>query len=139
MSGQDAVDLFRGAGGWSVACQDLGIDEVGVECMPETNATASAAGHKTHEISDVWDFLESRPAPTRGRIASPPCQTFSAAGKGTGRRALDSVLWLIQEGIYRTVAGLRAAEGMLGDPRTGGVRAPRHHVYASRAILQVTS
>lgn len=30
-----AVDLFAGAGGWSLACQNLDIDEVGVVTVPE--------------------------------------------------------------------------------------------------------
>jgi DNA (cytosine-5)-methyltransferase 1 len=105
-----AVDLFRGAGGWSVAARALGILDLGVENMAEANATAEAAGFVTAGL-DVWEFdaiLRSIPCP-QGEIASPPCQTFSRAGKGAGRAALDAVLTLAAEVPDLTLPELRAA------------------------------
>ncbi|MFP5368011.1 MAG: DNA cytosine methyltransferase, partial [Actinomycetes bacterium] len=92
-----ALDLFRGAGGWSVAAKRLGITDDGVEVMREANETAFAAGHHL-AWADVWepDFELVRGVVT-GEIASPPCQTFSAAGKGAGRKALDDVLRVIKD------------------------------------------
>lgn len=89
-----ALDLFRGAGGWSVACQRLGITDIGVEIMREANETAVLAGHQLG-WADVWDTPPSWPSGWTGLIASPPCQTFSQAGKGSGREALDAVRALI--------------------------------------------
>lgn len=86
-----ALDLFAGPGGWSLACRELGIDETGIDTSTPACATARAAGH-TRVQADVTTY----PIPTVGNhdglIASPPCQTFSTAGKGTGRRSLDVLL-----------------------------------------------
>lgn len=134
-----ALDLFAGTG-WGVACQRLGIAEHGVEIMPEARASRDAAGMSTI-YADVWDGLEDRRSPEAeqglGRwlnaggsaagyrrllIASPPCQTFSVAGKGSGRKALDDVLKLIPVAADPT-ADLRAAGSGLDD-RTALVLTP---------------
>lgn len=123
-----ALDLFAGTG-WGVACQRLGIHEQGVEIMPEAIASRDAAGMETI-YHDVWDGLESTaPMDYDLGIASPPCQTFSAAGAGAGRKALDVVLRLIDEGAYHRLADLRAF-GESHDPRTALVLTPL--AYAMR-------
>ena len=170
-----ALDLFAGHG-WGVACQKLGIEEYGVEIMPEAIATRELNGMTTI-YNDVWEGLEERPVEAvkkmgkgmverhgerPGRkvtepaftirasaggmepggfvwkrserldydllIASPPCQTFSMAGGGVGRKALDDVLGLIDAKAYRSVAALRAF-GESHDPRTALVLTPLAHVY----------
>lgn len=144
-----ALDLFAGTG-WGVACQALGIDEHGVEIMPEAQATRARNGMRTI-YGDVWegltnDLIESRAGygreaaeAMRARgvsfaeiyellIASPPCQTFSMAGGGAGRKALDDVLGLIDAKAYRSVEDLRAF-GETHDPRTALVLTPLAHVY----------
>lgn len=90
-----ALDLFAGTG-WGVACQRIGIEEYGVEIMPEARASREAAGMTT-VYHDVWEGLENPEIVPEHDflIASPPCQTFSVAGKGVGRKALDNVLGLI--------------------------------------------
>lgn len=88
MSRLVADDLFAGAGGWDVAANALGIHARGVENMKEARATRAAAFLETiHD--DVWTYQPDGTA--SGLIASHPCQTFSVAGKGTGRQALDAV------------------------------------------------
>lgn len=57
-----ALDLFAGTG-WGVACQ-LGIEEYGVEIMPEACATRAANGMITL-YADVWTGLEEPPAERR--------------------------------------------------------------------------
>lgn len=87
-----ALDLFAGAGGWDVAAGRLTIHALGVENMPEARATREAAGLET-VFSDVWDGLRT-PAITPSYtmlIASPPCQRYSPAGKGEGRKNFDRV------------------------------------------------
>lgn len=133
-----ALDLFAGTG-WGVACQALGIEEYGVEIMPEAQATRTANGMITL-YSDVWTGLEEPPDERWGEwetvvrrdydllIASPPCQTFSMAGGGAGRKALDDVLGLIDAKAYRSVEGLRAF-GESHDPRTALVLTPLAHVF----------
>jgi DNA (cytosine-5)-methyltransferase 1 len=85
-----AIDLFAGPGGWDVAAQRLGIETYGVEWDKAACDTAVAAGHKREQM-DVRELTLDLDE-YEGLIASPPCQTFSAAGKGAGRKALDSLL-----------------------------------------------
>lgn len=131
---QTALDLFAGAGGWSLACKRLGIDEVGVENMPAALLTRAAAGFKTHDVTDVWDVdYAALRGQYDGLIASPPCQTFSLAGKGAGRKALDNVLEWIQQGIYRDLGWMRdlvTGEGF--DDRTALVLTPLHAAWEMR-------
>lgn len=83
MSGR-IVDLFAGAGGWDEGLRELGLSAVGIDCDPWACATARAAGHERVEADlaalDPLDF-----APVWGLVGSPPCQAWSAAGKGLGR------------------------------------------------------
>ncbi len=90
MNKLDAVDLFAGPGGWDIAARELGLDVLGIEWDGNACATREAAGLRTVQ-GDVrsWDAADW---PATGLIASPPCPTFSTAGKGSGRRALDSVI-----------------------------------------------
>jgi DNA (cytosine-5)-methyltransferase 1 len=118
-----ADDLFSGAGGWDLAAEDLGIWARGVELMPEARATREAAGLTTiHD--DVWTY---RPAvQASGLIASPPCQTFSTAGKGSGRKALNDVLRGVAQSYYRNLEHLRFLGLEVGDDRTALVLTPLH-------------
>lgn len=129
-----ALDLFAGSG-WGVACQRLGIVEYGVEIMPDAIATREANGMRTI-YNDVWDGLAGRaevPAYNLG-IASPPCQTFSVAGQGAGRKALDDVLGLIADHAYALPGeGLRSRALELGlDDRTALVLTPLAHAFRDR-------
>ncbi|OAV62832.1 DNA cytosine methyltransferase [Enteractinococcus helveticum] len=83
-----AIDLFAGPGGWDVACQHLGIDVIGYEWDDAAVATREAAGHQ----SVHGDIRQYDPVAADLLIASPSCQSFSVAGSGAGRRALDQVL-----------------------------------------------
>lgn len=91
-----AIDLFAGPGGWDVAARDLGLDVLGIEIDPMACATRRAAGLATIE-ADVR-ALDPLDYPAAGLIASPPCQTFSIAGKGAGRAQLDLVLDAVRAG-----------------------------------------
>lgn len=131
-----ALDLFAGTG-WGVACQALGIEEHGVELMPAAVATREANGMRT-AYRDVWEGLD-RPelVPEHDLlIASPPCQTFSLAGAGAGRRALTEVVELIEDGTWLDPAALRAF-GAEHDDRTALVLTPLTYAmrYRPRAIV----
>jgi len=93
----DVLDLFAGPGGWSVALGLLGLSEVGVEWEANTCRTARAAGHVRHH-GDVRYYVPDRWFP--GLIASPPCQTFSTAGDGDGRDALDRLCECVELVAY---------------------------------------
>jgi DNA (cytosine-5)-methyltransferase 1 len=88
----EVVDLFAGPGGWDVAARMLGLDPLGVEFDDAACKTRAAAGLRT-EQADVATWREQHlDLIVRGLIASPPCQTFSTAGKGAGRKALEDVM-----------------------------------------------
>lgn len=119
-----ADDLFAGAGGWDIGAQALGIHARGVENMKEARATRAAAGLITiHD--DVWTFNPDGAA--TGLIASPPCQTFSQAGKGAGRQALDDVLRGIRDNYYTDLDHLRFLGEEVGEERTALVLTPLHY------------
>ena len=134
-TGLVALDLFAGAGGWSVACSQLGITEHGVEIMPEAVATRDAAGFNTL-FRDVWDGLNgAQKLPVfQLLIASPPCQTFSPAGNGAGRRALDDVLGLIAERAHELPGDelRQVAAGRGLDDRTALVLTPLVYIFRHR-------
>jgi DNA (cytosine-5)-methyltransferase 1 len=92
----DAVDLFAGPGGWDVAAKAIGLHIEGVEFDAAACQTRRAAGLPTVE-ADVLDVDPEQYRGVPGLIASPPCQTFSLAGKGAGRKALDKVIAAIDE------------------------------------------
>jgi len=134
-----ALDLFAGTG-WGVACQRLGIKEAGVEIMPEAVATRTANGMETI-YHDVWDGITLTAEQNREQygsygllIASPPCQTFSTAGKGAGRAALNEVLEAIELHAYKDADALLRF-GEQHDMRTALVLTPLAYVWRDRPRL----
>ncbi|WP_433871233.1 DNA cytosine methyltransferase [Saccharopolyspora sp. CA-218241] len=89
------VDLFAGPGGLDVAARWLGLDSVGIEwdknacltrakaCLPTVEGDVAALGPADFPDADVL-------------VGGPPCQTYTVAGSGDGRRNLDHVLTLIK-------------------------------------------
>lgn len=73
------VDLFAGVG-WAVGLSLLGMEEVGIDVDRAACATRAAAGFSTIR-ADVTDYPPERFAGAEGLLASPPCQSFSRAGK----------------------------------------------------------
>lgn len=126
-----ALDLFAGTG-WGVAARWLGIREMGVEIMPEACATREANGMATI-FHDVWEGLEGNLYVPEYQmlIASPPCQTFSLAGKGSGRKALDDVMEAIELHAYKDPARLREF-GEKHDDRTALVLTPLSYIHRDR-------
>jgi DNA (cytosine-5)-methyltransferase 1 len=115
------VDLFAGPGGLDVAACWLGIDVDGIEWDPNACATRQAAGLRT--VAE--DVRRRGPADFPGATilaGGPPCQTYTVAGTGAGRRALDDVLRLVK----RMAAGddVTGTLAELDDERTGLVLEP---------------
>lgn len=129
-----AVDHFAGLG-WGVACHQLGIREYGVELAKSAIRMRRANGMRTI-YRDVWSGLfDPSLVPEHDLyIASPPCQSFSMAGKGEGRKALGDVLRAIYGHRYTNAEKLYRLNDSL-DPRTSLVLTPLAHVYRHRPRL----
>lgn len=113
------IDLFAGPGERDVAATRLGLNPWGIELDSAACATRKAAGLHTWQADVALALpllIESQAKrPVIGLIASPPCQTFSMAGKGAGRAALDLVLAVLAD----VAAGADIDLARFDDPRTG--------------------
>ncbi|MEV5715220.1 DNA cytosine methyltransferase [Amycolatopsis mediterranei] len=118
----EMVDLFAGPGGLDVAAHWLGVSVVGIEWDDDACVTRERAElHTKH-----GDVRLSKPADypkARFLTGGPPCQTYTVAGQGTGRRALERVLSFVD-----AVAGGNGVSEKdleeLEDERTGLVLEP---------------
>ncbi|MFD8670979.1 DNA cytosine methyltransferase [Streptomyces microflavus] len=117
----DMVDLFGGPGGWDLAAQRLGLAVTGIELDHSACETRRAAGLGTVE-GDVRAYGPADFPNATDLIGSPPCQTYSIGGKGSGRRALDAVLHFASQLAERK--DIRSGLGTLDDERTGLVLEP---------------
>ncbi|MEU7424167.1 DNA cytosine methyltransferase [Streptomyces sp. NPDC040750] len=135
------VDLFAGPGGLDLAAEVLGIPSIGIEWDDDAVATRLAAGLETVH-GDVRLFGPDHPDFEDCNVLAggPPCQTFSIAGSGSGRKAFD----LVTGFIHRTHAWYereRAGEkgetwediqrelDKLDDERTGLVLQPLRWIF----------
>lgn len=94
------IDLYAGPGGWSQGLRDLGHHDLGIELDPAACATRAAAGHHTIRADVTTWPLHPLAGRVAGLIASPPCQSFSTAGTGEGRRFLNELRADIDRGDY---------------------------------------
>ncbi len=117
----EIVDLFAGPGGLDVAARDLGYEVTGIEFDQDACDTRAAAGLLTLQ-GDVRDFGPHKFPSATVLAGGPPCQTFTVAGTGAGRRALDEVI----DFVKRMANGedVRSELAVLDDPRTGLVLEP---------------
>lgn len=123
----NVVELFAGAGGMSLGAENTGLKGHGIEWNADAVATRLANGLATTH-GDVRDFGPSD-FPTATILAGgPPCQTFSVAGNGSGRRDLDTVL----DAITRMEAGEIIGRGEFTDERTSLVLEPLRWVLEAR-------
>ncbi|MYX41767.1 DNA cytosine methyltransferase [Streptomyces sp. SID89] len=132
------LDLFAGPGGLDVAGHRLGIPSLGIEWDRSACLTRYAAGLDTlhADVSAVRrESFESLPPEINVLAGGPPCQTYSVAGKGAGRKALEEV----KKFIERLMAGDPDDEidkelKNLSDPRTALVLEPlRYAIQATRS------
>ena len=124
------LDLFAGTG-VGVGCRNLGVEEYGVEVWDTAVKSRDAAGMTT-PYRDAWDIDAAESLGFDTLWASPPCQTFSTAGSGSGRKALNDVITAIRQGRYRTPDQLKALADEVGDARTALVLIPLAYVWRFR-------
>ncbi|WP_081005190.1 DNA cytosine methyltransferase [Rhodococcus rhodochrous] len=115
------VDLFAGPGGLDVAAHWLGIPVHGIEWDADACATRKAAGLST-DIADVRAVGPEHFQDATVLVGGPPCQTYTLAGGGAGRRALDRVLHFVKQ--MAAGVDVAAAVASLDDERTGLVLEP---------------
>jgi DNA (cytosine-5)-methyltransferase 1 len=132
------LDLFAGPGGLDVAGHALDVPSLGIEWDRSACLTRYAAGLDTlhADVSAVRrEAFESLPPEINVLAGGPPCQTYSVAGKGAGRQALDEV----KKYIERLTAGdsdeaVDKDLSSLTDPRTAMVLEPlRYAIQATRS------
>ncbi|MFD6074553.1 DNA cytosine methyltransferase [Streptomyces hydrogenans] len=115
------VDLFAGPGGLDIAAEKLGLAVTGIEWDDDACATRRRQGLQTIH-SDVRKVDQTAFADANVLTGGPPCQTYTVAGAGAGRRALDKVLRcteLMAEGSLSPSDVIK-----LGDERTALVLEP---------------
>ncbi len=132
------VDLFAGPGGLDVAARWLGITVDGIEWDANACATREEAGLRTTQ-GDVRDYEPEQFSDATILAGGPPCQTYTVAGGGAGRRALERVLDFVKrmearEDISQDLSLLDAEQYVRGEPdvRTGLVIEPLR--WALRAV-----
>jgi DNA (cytosine-5)-methyltransferase 1 len=118
------VDLFAGPGGLDLAARQLGIPAVGIEWDDGACATRAANGLDTRQ-GDVRKFGPDQFKEANVLVGGPPCQTFTVAGNGSGRKALEQVLEFADRLVAREpLESIRADLAELEDERTGLVLEP---------------
>ncbi|MET9064498.1 DNA cytosine methyltransferase [Streptosporangium sandarakinum] len=120
------VDLFAGPGGLDVAARWLDVPAVGIELDKSACETRDAEKLETRH-DDVRNFKPSDFSDATILAGGPPCQTYTVAGSGAGRRALDDVLDFAERMALRldVAADLeKLAADHDGDDRTGLVLEP---------------
>ncbi|SHK35924.1 DNA (cytosine-5)-methyltransferase 1 [Nocardiopsis flavescens] len=117
------LDLFAGPGGLDVAAHFLGFKSIGIEWDANACETRYAAGLRTIH-ADVRAMREDRfdeiPTSVDTLIGGPPCQSFSIAGTGAGRRALETVKDFMQRLVHADDEAEidRELDSFAEDPRT---------------------
>lgn len=129
----EMVDLFAGPGGLDVAAAWLGVSAIGIEKDENACATRQAAGLWTKQ-SDVRVLGPGAYPNATVLTGGPPCQTFSVAGSGAGRRALEQVLGFID----RMDSGHDVRDDLadLEDERTGLVLEPLRWILEAIELKQ---
>lgn len=84
------TDLFAGPGGMDLAAQALGVPSIGIEWDDDAVATRAAARLDTIH-GDVTKYGPTDLPESDTLAGGPPCQGFSVAGRGEGRKRLDLI------------------------------------------------
>lgn len=133
-----SIDLFAGAGGFTIGAQSTGLIDRSIGYERDDDAVAT---HRSHSLCEQVDLATY--GPTLGYEvsqadhlhlhASPPCQSFSAAGKGKGRESIELLGMAVRDILVAgDMAADVAAQVRLLDANTQLVLVPAYWI----AILQ---
>lgn len=114
---------YAGPGGACEGIRSLGLESFGIEWDAAACQTRAAAGHVTIRADLATYRPHHRPGSVVGYWASPPCQTFSMAGKGDGRDQLEP--------LAASIHARRWADANAHDDRT------RHVIDAARTAVEL--
>uniref|UniRef100_UPI003C7CD9DF DNA cytosine methyltransferase n=1 Tax=unclassified Streptomyces TaxID=2593676 RepID=UPI003C7CD9DF len=107
-----------------MAAEKLGVPTIGIEWDAAACETRRAAGLPTIE-GDVRHYGPADFPEVDVLAGGPPCQTFTVAGGGAGRKALDDVLRFVKRMVAREDKEEIARDlAKLDDERTGLVLEP---------------
>ncbi|WP_395307519.1 DNA cytosine methyltransferase [Mycobacterium sp. AMU20-3851] len=115
------IDLFAGPGGLDVGATWLDIPTTGIEWDANACATRRRAGLPTIQ-DDVRNYGPGHFSDANVLTGGPPCQTFTVAGTGSGRQALDHVIEQAKDMERHLGDGI--PRGGFEDVRTGLVLEP---------------
>lgn len=121
MDPDQIIDLFAGPGGLDVGATWLEVPVTGIEWDPNACATRRKAGLDTIE-DDVRNYGPADFPDANVLTGGPPCQTFTVAGSGSGRQALDHVIEQAKDMAQHLGDGI--PRGGFDDDRTGLVLEP---------------
>lgn len=124
------LDLFAGTG-VGVALRRMGAREHAVEINPDVHAVR-ALNSLGISYADVWDVERSLSLPHDTEWGSPPCPSFSSAGKGSGRRQMPVILQAVEDRIWEDIHRLREWSDTLEDPRSGLTLVNLHYAWRHR-------
>ncbi len=109
-------DLFAGSG-WGFACQQLGIEDHGVEIMPEARLTRELNGMATlgYDVRNELGWVGGYEL----ELASPPCERFTATGIRDGMGVRDLIVRAVYEmrspsDVYDVIADLDRFHDKIG-------------------------
>ena len=125
------LDLFSGHG-VGVAIRQLGAKEYAVDNSKDVNQTRIANGMPPVHYEDVWDVHRAEGLDFDTLWGSPVCPTFSAAGKGSGRKQMPLILDAVADKTWLDIDALREWSDSLEDVRSGLTLVPLHYIHRFR-------
>lgn len=121
----EGIHLFAGPGGIEYGAIAEGVGGRGIEWDASTVATRVAAGLDTTH-GDVTKYGPRDFPNATVLTGGPPCQTFTIAGKGSGRAELDRVI----AAVKLMGAGNDIDKSMFADERTALILEPLRWILA---------
>lgn len=123
MANTTYIDLFAGAGGWSVGFEAAGLDHVGMYDFNESACkTAESNFGDLVTCCDLSSFSPDSFPEVDVIVGSPPCQGFSNEGKKNPNDPRNSLVWSFFDIIEQRKPAVWVFENVPGFQRSYGGR-----------------